>query len=72
MEFKDEKYKSLGKEAIVTKLKQISEFESKYKPNSSSVGMRKWCTDYNYRKREWEWRQSLSNYVISNNNVDYR
>jgi hypothetical protein len=72
MKFKDEKYKSLGKEAIAAKLKQINEFESKYKPNSSSIGMRKWCTDYNYRKREWEWRQSLSNYIISNNNVDYR
>ena len=61
MEFKDEFYKKLGIQAIMDKLQLIDEFETKYKPNTNSIAMRKWCTDYNYRKREWAFRQGIAN-----------
>ena len=51
MEFKDEFYKKLGEQAIIDKLQLIDEFEATYKPNTNSIAMKKWCTDYEYRKR---------------------
>ena len=61
MEFKDEFYKKLGEQAIIDKLQLIDEFETKYKPNTNSIAMKKWCTDYEYRKREWQFRQGIAN-----------
>tara|TARA_R100001594_G_scaffold140071_1_gene184973 strand:+ start:698 stop:904 length:207 start_codon:yes stop_codon:yes gene_type:complete len=61
MKFKDEFYKKLGKQAIIDKLQLIDEFETKYKPNTHSIAMKKWCTDYEYRKREWAFRQGIAN-----------
>jgi hypothetical protein len=26
--------------------------------------MKKWCTDYEYRKREWQFRQGIANYAL--------
>ena len=60
MEFKDEFYKKLGEEAIVAKLQQIDEFEANFRPNTHSIAMKKWCTDYEYRKREWKFRQGIA------------
>lgn len=51
---------------IAAKLAQIDRFERKYKPNTTSKSWRKWCTDYDYRKREWEFRQSVGNYAKYN------
>ncbi len=62
MEFKDEFYKKLGEEAIVAKLQQIDEFEANFRPNTHSIAMKKWCTDYEYRKREWKFRQGIAKY----------
>ena len=45
---------------IAAKLKQVQDFESKYGENDTSRGWYKWCTDYNYRKREWQWRQNIA------------
>ena len=61
MEFKDEFFKKLGDQAIIDKLQLIDEFETKYKPNTNSIAMKKWCTDYEYRKREWQFRQGIAN-----------
>ena len=61
MEFKDEFFKKLGDQAIIDKLQQIDEFEATYKPNTNSIAMKKWCTDYEYRKREWQFRQGIAN-----------
>jgi len=55
MEFKDYDAKK-----IAAKLKQIDEFETKYGEKPVSKSWRKWCTDYEYRKREWLWRQSVA------------
>ena len=59
MEFKDEFYKKLGEEAIIAKLQQIDEFEANFRPNTHSIAMKKWCTDYEYREREWRFRQGI-------------
>lgn len=66
-EFKDKKYKELdAKGLIAKKLQQIDEFEANFNPNTDSRAMKKWCTDYEYRKREWEFRQSVGNYAKYN------
>ena len=61
MEFKDEFFKKLGDQAIIDKLQQIDEFEANFRPNTHSIAMKKWCTDYEYRKREWQFRQGIAN-----------
>ena len=70
MEFKDEFYKKLGEEAITAKLQQIDEFEANFRPNTNSIAMKKWCTDYEYRKREWKWRQNIVKLRESNINTN--
>ena len=66
-EFTDEKYKELDAKGLITKkLQQIDEFEANFKPNTNSIAMKKWCTDYDYRKREWKFRQSVGNYAKYN------
>ena len=56
MQFKDY---DAGK--IAAKLKQVEEFEAKYGSNNLTKSWYKWCTSYEYRKREWQWRQGLAN-----------
>jgi len=51
------------------KLKQVLEFESKYGENDTSRGWKKWCNDINYRKREWQWRQSLAKFHAKKNMI---
>jgi len=46
---------------IANKLKQVEEFEAKYGSNNLTRAWYKWCTSYDYRKKEWEWRQALAN-----------
>ena len=41
--------------------KQVKEFEAKYGSNDMTKAWYKWCTSYDYRKKEWEWRQALAN-----------
>mgnify|MGYP003155514434 CR=1 FL=1 len=45
---------------IAAKLKQAQDFEAKYGANDTSKAWIKWCKDYEYRKREWLWRQKLA------------
>tara|TARA_R110002012_G_scaffold85883_5_gene213958 strand:+ start:1843 stop:2085 length:243 start_codon:yes stop_codon:yes gene_type:complete len=67
MQFKDTKFKKLDAKGLITdKLQQIDEFEANFRPNTASRAMYKWCTDYEYRKREWEWRQSIAEYALHN------
>ncbi len=67
MKFQDTKFKELEAQGLITdKLQQIDEFEANFNPNTNSRAMYKWCTDYEYRKREWEWRQSLAKYALTN------
>ena len=58
-----EKFKDYPADQIQAKLKQIDEFEAKYGPKATSKSWRKWCTDYKYRKQEWQFRQNLANSI---------
>ena len=52
-------FKDYPQEQIQAKLKDIEEFEAKYGTNNLTESWRKWCTDYEYRKNEWEFRQGI-------------
>ena len=39
----------------------VKDFEAKYGSNNLTRAWYKWCTSYDYRKKEWEWRQALAN-----------
>ena len=59
--FKDNKFKELDAQGLITeKLQQIDEFEANFRPNTASRAMYKWCTDYEYRKNEWHFRQNIA------------
>ncbi len=53
------KFKDYPAEEIAAKLKEVEEFEAKYGEKPMSKSWRKWCTDYEYRKNEWEFRQGV-------------
>ena len=53
-------FKDFDPAEIAAKLKQVEEFEAKYGSNDMTKSWRKWCADYEYRKKEWEWRQGLA------------
>ena len=59
-------FKDYDADKIAAKLKQVVEFEAKYGENDTSRGWKKWCNDYNYRKREWEWRQGIAQFALKN------
>tara|TARA_Y100000114_G_C11572440_1_gene237075 strand:- start:285 stop:500 length:216 start_codon:yes stop_codon:yes gene_type:complete len=54
------KFKDFDPAKIAAKLKQVEEFEAKYGSNDMTKAWYKWCTSYEYRKKEWEWRQGLA------------
>jgi|TARA_B110001452_G_scaffold39744_1_gene30477 hypothetical protein len=58
-------YNDYPADEIAAKLKQVIAFENKYKPNSITKSWRKWCTDDEYRKREWSFRQATANNLKS-------
>jgi len=60
-EFKD--YKP---ELIANKLKQVEEYEAKYGKSLRTKAIRKWCESTEYRKREWQFRQSVAEYAKYN------
>ena len=62
-------FKDYNADKIAAKLKQVQEFEAKYGANDTSRGWYKWCTDYDYRKREWEWRQGLAKFHAKKNMI---
>ena len=62
-------FKDYNADKISAKLKQVQEFEAKYGANDTSRGWYKWCTDYDYRKREWEWRQGLAKFHAKKNMI---
>ena len=55
-----EEFKDYDAKKIAAKLKQCRDFEEKDGECDTSSAWIKWCTDYDYRKREWEWRQAVA------------
>lgn len=48
------------KERIEAKLKQVRHHELKYGKSERTKAWIKWCTSYEYRKAEWQWRQGFA------------
>lgn len=68
--FMDKDWIEMNAKGLITKkLQEIDEFEANFRPNQASRAMYKWCTDYNYRKNEWLFRQSTVNLFKHNNNI---
>ena len=55
----------ITKEMIAEKLKQVDEFEAQFGKNTTTIAMRKWCTDERYRQREQEQRNAVANYIYT-------
>ena len=45
---------------IQDKLQQCLDYEAKDGKCLTVTSWKKWCNSYDYRKREWEWRQNIS------------
>ena len=68
--FKDTKWKEMNAKGLITKkLQEIDEFEANFRPNTASKAMYKWCTDYDYRKREWQFRTATVDLYKYNNRI---
>ena len=62
-------FKDYDADKIAAKLKQAQEFEAKFGAHDTSRGWIKWCTDVNYRKREWQWRQNIAKWHANKNKI---
>ena len=68
--FMDKDWIEMNAKGLITKkLQEIDEFAANFQPNTASRAMYKWCTDYNYRKNEWLFRQSTIELFKHNNNI---
>jgi len=59
-------FKDYPAEQIAAKLEQINKLEAQYGEKPVSKSWRRWCTDYEYRKREWQFRQGVAEYASKN------
>ena len=60
-------------EKIAEQLERVIQFKKDNPKLANLTKIRaweKWCTDYNYRKREWEFRQAVAASIRPD--VDYR
>ena len=59
-------FKDYPADQIQAKLNQVIEYESKYGSNTVTQAWRKWCESIEYRKNEWQFRQSVAEYAKYN------
>lgn len=59
-------FKDYPAKQIAEKLKQVTEFEAKYGESTRTTAWKKWCTDVNYRRKEWAFRQGIAEYAKYN------
>ena len=45
---------------IDAKLQECLDYEAKYGKIPKVTAVKKWCQSYDYRKKEWEWRQNVA------------
>lgn len=64
-------FKDYPQEKIQEQLDRVREFKAEH-PKLANLtkilAWEKWCTDYDYRKREWEFRQAVAASVQPNVN----
>ena len=67
------KFVDYPQDKIAEQLERVKQFKTE-NPRLANLtkilAWEKWCTDYDYRKREWEFRQALAASVRPD--VDYR
>jgi hypothetical protein len=56
-------------EQIAEKLKDVQRYEAKIGIDTRSKAWRKWCESLEYRKKEWEFKQSTINLYKHNNKI---
>ncbi len=61
-------FKDYPADKIAAKLKEVTDFEAKYGESTRTIAYKKWCTDYDYRKREWQFRQGVAASIKPNVN----
>ena len=61
-------YNDYPADQIAAKLAEVIEFESKYGEKAITRAWRKWCTDDEYRMREWKFRQATTKNIESTKN----
>ena len=59
-------FKDYPAKQIAKKLKDVERYESIMGVDTRSKAWRKWCESIEYRKREWQFRQSVANYAKYN------
>ena len=62
-------YKDYKPEQKKKKLKDVERYEAKMGIDTRSKAWRKWCESLEYRKKEWEFRQSTINLYKHNNKI---
>ena len=62
-------FKDYPASQIKAKLQQCLDYEAKYGEIPQVTAVKKWCQSYEYRKREWQWRQNVAKSI--NFNTDY-
>ncbi len=62
-------FKDYPAKMIQDKLQECLDYEAKYGTIPQVTAVKKWCQSYDYRKREWQWRQNVAKSI--NFNTDY-
>jgi len=63
-------YKDYSADKIAAKLKQVTDFETKYGESTRTIAWKRWCTDDKYRKNEWQFRQNIAASIKPNVNYE--
>jgi hypothetical protein len=61
-------FKDYPASQIKAKLQECIDYEAKYGTNDVVTAVKKWCKSYEYRKKEWEWRQNVAASIKPNVN----
>ena len=61
-------FKDYSASQIQDKLQQCLDYEAKYGEIPQVTAVKKWCKSYEYRKREWKWRQNVAKSINFNTN----
>jgi hypothetical protein len=62
------KFKDYPQRLIDAKLQECLDYEAKYGAIPTVTAIKKWCQSYDYRKKEWEWRQNVAKSINYNTN----
>ena len=64
----NKQFKDYPASQIKAKLQECIDYEAKYGAIPQVTAVKKWCTSYEYRKNEWQFRQNVANSIDYNTN----